>query len=131
MSTLPMISEITGQVPEERTDKAFDRSAALVGVALDGRYRVTELVGAGETSCLYNGFDRFRNIPVAIKVLHRHLVTRAGFIDRFDDEASSPGHVGLISQRYSYYRAARSLYRSALRRYGTNNRLVICELSFT
>jgi serine/threonine-protein kinase len=89
-----MISEITGQVPEERTDKAFDRSAALVGVALDGRYRVTELVGAGETSCLYNGFDRFRNIPVAIKVLHRHLVTRAGFIDRFDDEASSPDVLG-------------------------------------
>lgn len=105
MRTMPMISTTAGAVPEVRTEKAPDQSSSLIGVALDGRYRITELVGAGGTSCLYKGFDRYRNLPVAVKVLHRHLITSKQSRQCFEEEARSgsllsyPDVVRIIDQR--------------------------------
>ncbi len=77
---------------------------SLIGVALDKKYRITELIGAGGTSCLYKGFDRFTDTPVVVKVLHRHLVASKKIRQRFEKEAktasllSYPNIVGIIDK---------------------------------
>jgi serine/threonine-protein kinase len=66
----------------------FVSSSTLVGVAINKRYRITELVGTGETSCLYKGFDRFSEKKVLIKVLHKHLTSSEKSIACFECEAN-------------------------------------------
>jgi len=87
MQITSTISTIINHFLNDQTDASTASTNTLVGVAINKRYRVTELVGAGETSCLYKGFDRYSDRKVLIKILHRHLVSSRKSLDLFEREA--------------------------------------------
>jgi serine/threonine protein kinase len=80
-ATLKSSAIIEDIVPSE-----FDLASTLVGVAINRRYRITTLIGAGPTSCLYKGFDRYSELHVLVKVLHPHLVSSQESIAVFERE---------------------------------------------
>ena len=59
----------------------------LVGATLNNRYRVIEKLGQGGMGTVFRGEHIFMERPVAIKVLHAHLITNKDFIQRFLHEA--------------------------------------------
>ncbi len=99
-----MIKVSNSDLPEIQLEKALTSPSSLIGIALDSRYRITELVGAGTTSCLYKGFDRFSNVSVIVKILHRHLTSSRKSLLLFAQEAEAaktvtyPGVVGVIDE---------------------------------
>jgi beta-lactam-binding protein with PASTA domain/tRNA A-37 threonylcarbamoyl transferase component Bud32 len=66
----------------------------LIGVALDDRYRVDAPVARGGMAMVYRGTDLRLDRVVALKVMHRHLIDDAGFVERFQREARAAA--GLI-----------------------------------
>jgi beta-lactam-binding protein with PASTA domain/predicted Ser/Thr protein kinase len=61
----------------------------LVGVLLDGRYRVDSRVARGGMATVYIGFDTRLDRVVAIKVMHATLADDEAFVARFHREAKS------------------------------------------
>jgi serine/threonine-protein kinase len=59
----------------------------LCGLVLADRYELHELLGRGGMGEVYRGRDLDDGHPVAVKVLHAHLVDRKGMRDRFHREA--------------------------------------------
>jgi hypothetical protein len=64
----------------------------LVGSKL-GKYQLIERLGQGGMAQVYRAIQPTIERPVAIKVLHSHLVTSDGFVDRFKREARSLGQL--------------------------------------
>ena len=62
-------------------------STSLVGTVLDGKYRVSRLLGRGGMGEVYAGTHLQLERPVAIKVLHGDLVADDSFVQRFQREA--------------------------------------------
>jgi serine/threonine-protein kinase len=54
-----------------------------------GRYRLEALIGHGSMADVFVAKDETTNKTVAIKVVHPHLIDKAGFIDRFMREAEA------------------------------------------
>ena len=69
------------------------------------RHQILELLGQGGMATVYRARDRATGNVVALKVLHRYLVERRGFIQRFRQEARLAS--GVISPHalrvYEYY----------------------------
>ncbi len=69
------------------------------------RHQILELLGQGGMATVYRARDRATGNIVALKVLHRYLVERRGFIQRFRQEARLAS--GVISPHalrvYEYY----------------------------
>jgi serine/threonine protein kinase len=61
----------------------------LVGTVLDGRYEITELLGGGGMGLVYKAKHRLINRTVAIKVLHKHMVSSGDALKRFRLEAEA------------------------------------------
>lgn len=59
----------------------------LLGVILDGRYRVESLVARGGMATVYRGMDLRLDRTVAIKVMHPSFASDPGFVARFEREA--------------------------------------------
>ena len=59
----------------------------LVGVVLDGRYRIDGLIANGGMSAVYRGLDVRLDRPVAIKVMESRYAGDALFLTRFQREA--------------------------------------------
>lgn len=59
----------------------------LVGCVVEGRYRIECELGAGAMGAVYRGRHIKVGRPVAIKVLHDHLVGDAMMVARFEREA--------------------------------------------
>jgi len=57
-----------------------------------GQYRLEELLGQGAMAQVYRARDR-AGTAVAVKVLHPHLTTDAGFVERFRREAAAAASV--------------------------------------
>ena len=60
---------------------------ARVGVVLNGRYRITELLGEGGMGAVYRGERLQLGRPVAIKFLHVSYAKSPKFVARFEREA--------------------------------------------
>lgn len=60
-----------------------------VGQTLGGRYQVEELLGQGGMSAVYKATDPNLKRVVAVKTIHPHLSGDAGFVSRFEEEATS------------------------------------------
>jgi serine/threonine-protein kinase len=59
----------------------------LVGVVLDGRYRVEAIIATGGMSAVYRGLDTRLDRPVAIKVMESRYAGDQQFLTRFQREA--------------------------------------------
>jgi serine/threonine protein kinase, bacterial len=63
------------------------RSDPLVGIVLDGRYRVDALIATGGMSAVYRGLDLRLDRPVACKVMDSRYAGDQQFLTRFQREA--------------------------------------------
>src|ERR671919_177242 len=76
--------------------------STLVGMQLNGRYRLEAQIGAGGMSTVYRAFDAVLERRVAIKLMHREIATDSDQLERFRREAravaqlSHPHIVGVI-----------------------------------
>src|SRR6188474_616863 len=61
--------------------------STLVGMQLNGRYRLDAQIGAGGMSTVYRAFDTVLERQVAIKLLHREIAADSDQIERFRREA--------------------------------------------
>jgi len=50
-------------------------------------FDMKELIGSGGMANIYRGIQLSLDRPVAIKLLHEHLISNAGFVVRFENEA--------------------------------------------
>lgn len=60
-----------------------------IGVLLDGRYRVEELVARGGMASVHRGHDERLDRTVALKIMHPHLAGDPEFLARFLREAKA------------------------------------------
>jgi len=51
----------------------------LAGISINKRYRLLDKIFSESSGDIYSGFDDHENIPVAVKILDRTLVFKAGF----------------------------------------------------
>lgn len=65
----------------------------MVGVLLDGRYRVERRLATGGMSQVYVGHDERLDRPVAIKVMNHDLASDPPFIARFTREARAAARI--------------------------------------
>jgi serine/threonine protein kinase len=68
-------------------DESF--AAGLVGVVLDGRYRLDALLGEGGMGAVYRATQLANDRKVAVKLLKPHLTTDQAALERFAREARS------------------------------------------
>src|ERR671925_1268773 len=76
--------------------------STLVGMRLNGRYRLDAQIGAGGMSTVYRAFDTTLERRVAVKLMHREIASDSDQLERFRREAravaqlSHPHIVGVI-----------------------------------
>ena len=76
--------------------------STLVGMQLNGRYRLDAQIGAGGMSTVYRAFDAVLERRVAVKLMHREIAADTDQLERFRREAravaqlSHPHIVGVI-----------------------------------
>lgn len=61
----------------------------LVGETLDDRYKLLDLIGKGKSGFVYKAEQTKFNRPVAVKVLHEHLLGSQESVKRFQREAEA------------------------------------------
>jgi hypothetical protein len=72
----------------------------MIDVRLAGRYRLESEVGAGGMTGIWQAVDEVLERPVAVKILHRHLLSNQVFCNRFRKEALAAGaliHPNIVS----------------------------------
>ena len=86
--------------------EASQQSDTLVGVVLDGRYRVEGMIATGGMSTVYRGLDVRLDRPVALKVMDARYAGDQQFLTRFQREARAvarlkdPGLVAVYDQGF-------------------------------
>jgi eukaryotic-like serine/threonine-protein kinase len=76
--------------------------STLLGMQLNGRYRLDAQIGAGGMSTVYRAFDAVLERRVAVKLMHREIAADTDQLERFRREARSvaqlshPHIVGVI-----------------------------------
>jgi tRNA A-37 threonylcarbamoyl transferase component Bud32 len=76
--------------------------STLLGITLNGRYRLEARIGAGGMSTVYRATDETLQRQVAVKLMHREIATDSDQLERFRREAravaqlSHPHIVGVI-----------------------------------
>lgn len=68
--------------------------ALEVGSVIQGKYRITRLIGRGGMGAVYEGENVLIARRVAIKVLHGDLKVQPEAIERFEREAQAAGRIG-------------------------------------
>ncbi len=72
----------------------------LIGLLVDGRYRIGSKLARGGMATVYVAQDERLDRPVALKVMHPHLAESADFVARFRREARAAArivHPGVVS----------------------------------
>lgn len=79
----------------ESVDEAHSQILAdpLVGMLIDGRYRVNQLLARGGMATVYIARDERLDRLVAVKVMHPHLAASQNFVQRFRREARSAARI--------------------------------------
>jgi tRNA A-37 threonylcarbamoyl transferase component Bud32 len=77
-----LATETSGPVPAKGDDP-------FIGRTLVGKYRVDSLLGVGAMGKVYRAEQLSLSKPVAVKVLHRHLMSDEALAKRFHREAKS------------------------------------------
>jgi serine/threonine-protein kinase len=83
---------------------AYQQSDPLVGIVLDGRYRVDTMIATGGMSAVYRGLDLRLDRPVACKIMDSRYAGDHQFLTRFQREARAvarlkdPGLVAVYDQ---------------------------------
>ena len=80
------------EIAARRKRRQTARGRELIGSDL-GSFRVVEKLGSGGMATVYIGEHRFLAHRVAIKVLHKHLVSDALMTKRFFEEARAVASV--------------------------------------
>jgi serine/threonine protein kinase len=75
-------------------DFAAQGSDPLVGVTLDGRYRILRVIGEGGMGVVYEALHVVIEKPVAVKVLRDTFTSRPDVVERFRQEAKSASRIG-------------------------------------
>lgn len=57
------------------------------GTVIGGRYRIIRLIATGGMARVYEAMDEVLSRPVAVKILHEHLLHDNAFVERFHHEA--------------------------------------------
>lgn len=70
---------------------------AMLGIVLDGRYRVDERIADGGMSTVYAGTDLRLERTVAVKVMTPSLAGNPAFVDRFSREARAAARLSHIN----------------------------------
>ncbi len=65
-----------------------------IGQIVDGKYRITRLLGQGAMGAVFEGDNVRIHRKVAIKVLHAAVAARKDLVDRFEREAQAAGRIG-------------------------------------
>ena len=87
---------------DQASSAASLSSDSLIGTVIDNRYEVIDRLADGGMSVIYKGRHTLMDRPVAIKILHPHLVSNVRNIHRFKNEAqtaSSLTHQNICSVR--------------------------------
>jgi serine/threonine protein kinase, bacterial len=66
---------------------AYRQSDPLIGIVLDGRYRVDTMIAKGGMSAVYRGLDLRLERPVACKIMDSRYAGDQQFLTRFQREA--------------------------------------------
>jgi serine/threonine-protein kinase len=64
------------------------------GDIIEGKYRITRLLGQGGMGAVYEGENDRIHRKVAIKVLHSSVAAKADVVQRFEREAQAAGRIG-------------------------------------
>ncbi len=75
-------------------------TAATSGFRVGGRYELSEPIATGGMAQVWRAQDTVLDRPVAVKILHPHLATDAGFLVRFRREAVAAArlsHPGIVA----------------------------------
>ena len=86
-----------GQAPPPPAEGVPD---PLIGLLLDGRYRIVRRLAQGGMATVYVARDERLERPVALKVMHPHLAESQDFVERFKREARAAArivHPGVVS----------------------------------
>jgi serine/threonine protein kinase len=67
---------------------------ALVGMTLDGRYKILRVIGEGGMGVVYEALHVVIEKPVAVKVLRHTFTSRPDVVERFRQEAKSASRIG-------------------------------------
>lgn len=70
-----------------------DASNPLLSVLVDGKYRITNVLGKGGMGTVYRAVHEVSLVPVALKILHPRFGTRPDYRDHFVAEARKAGRV--------------------------------------
>jgi serine/threonine-protein kinase len=65
-----------------------------LGSVIQGKYRITRLIGRGGMGAVYEGENTLIARRVAIKVLHGELTVHPEAVERFEREAQAAGRIG-------------------------------------
>jgi serine/threonine protein kinase len=87
---------LTGSAVESVLKKVVETRKAerLVGVELDGRYRIEKQIGEGGMGVVFLARHMVIEKPVAIKVLRAEVATDEGVVKRFVQEARAASRIG-------------------------------------
>src|SRR5687768_10565931 len=66
---------------------------ALIGAVLDGKYRITRMIGHGGMGAVYQAQHLGTERPVAVKVLLSTLLRSSEAVERFRREAKAAGRL--------------------------------------
>src|SRR5512140_3675765 len=64
------------------------------GQTIDGKYRITRLLGTGGMGAVFEGENIRIKRKVAIKMLHPSVSTQQDVVMRFEKEATAAGRIG-------------------------------------
>lgn len=65
----------------------------LIGMVVDGRYRVEKLLARGGMATVFLAYDERLDRPVAFKIMHPHLAESVEFVNRFRREARAAAKI--------------------------------------
>lgn len=74
-------------------DSAATSSESLLGSVIDGKYRIEQRLGVGATGVVFLATHLGIERKVAVKILHRHLVTDQSLINRYRREAKTASKI--------------------------------------
>jgi serine/threonine protein kinase len=81
-------------VPTEELPDSGPSHDALLGVVVDGRYRVEQRIGEGGMGVVYRATHTALNKTIALKVLRGEMAKDAEVVQRFMQEAQSATSIG-------------------------------------